>query len=301
MDIEELIKRIKEGDNVALETLYKTYAPMMRNVCVNITNEDEDIVNDLVQMAFIRAYYSLFQLRDTSKFGEWVVTITKNVALKHLVQKRKMPFVPFSSKMEEELEIGCTLSSDSILAEKEIHELIDQLPKGYGRVFRMSVIEGYSHQEIVEKLGIEPHSSSSQLSRAKALLRKMINRRGMGIVIFVLVCTPLGIYLLKDRGKEEIQKINIASEKKNIIRQVENKAPNNAPNVASANSVAEIHCNQYGVSSIIPEEIPSNDSIYTPKDPIQHKLLVVENNDSILPDTFKLPCTETEHYLADNE
>lgn len=97
MDIEELIERIKEGDNVALETLYETYAPMMRNVCVNITNEDEDIVNDLVQMAFIRAYYSLFQLRDTSKFGEWVATITKNVALKHLVQKRKMPFVPSKS------------------------------------------------------------------------------------------------------------------------------------------------------------------------------------------------------------
>ena len=53
MDIEELIGRIKEGDNIALETLYETYAPMMRNVCVNITNEDEDIVNDLVQMAFI--------------------------------------------------------------------------------------------------------------------------------------------------------------------------------------------------------------------------------------------------------
>ena len=63
-----------------------------------------------------------------------------------------MPFVPFSSTMEEELEIGCILSSDSLLAEKEIHELIDQLPKGYGRVFRMSVIEGYSHQEIAEKL-----------------------------------------------------------------------------------------------------------------------------------------------------
>ena len=301
MDIEELIGRIKEGDNVALETLYETYAPMMRNVCVNITNEDEDIVNDLVQMAFIRAYYSLFQLRDTSKFGEWVATITKNVALKHLAQKRKMPFVPFSSTMEEELEIGCILSSDSLLAEKEIHELIDQLPKGYGRVFRMSVIEGYSHQEIAEKLGIEPHSSSSQLSRAKALLRKMINRRGMGIVIFVLVCTPLGIYLLKDRGKEEIQKNNIASEKKNIIRQVENKAPNNAVNVASANSVAEIRCNQYGVSSIIPEEFPSNDSIYTLKDSIQHKSVAVENNDSILPDTCKQPCIETEHYLADNE
>lgn len=301
MDIEELIKRIKEGDNVALKTLYETYSPMMRSVCVNITNEDEDIVNDLVQMAFIRAYYSLFQLRDTSKFGEWVATITKNVALKHLAQKRKMPFVPFSSTTEEKLEVVSTLSPDSLLAEKEIHELIDLLPKGYGQVFRMSVIEGYSHQEIAEKLGIEPHSSSSQLSRAKAMLRKMVNRRGMGLVILMLACTPLAIYLLKNRSKENGQKINIASEKKNIIRQVENKAPNNAANVASANSVAVIRCNQYGVSSIIPEEIPSNDSIYSPKDSIQHKLVVVENNDSILPDTCKQPCIETEHYLTDNE
>ena len=144
MDIEELINRIKEGDNAALKTLYETYSPMMRNVCVNITtNEDEELVNDLVQVAFIRAYYSIFQLRDTSKFGEWVATITKNVALKHLAQKRKMPLVPFSSTMEEEMDNGHAVSSDSLLAEKDLLELIDQLPKGYGRVFRMSVIEGY--------------------------------------------------------------------------------------------------------------------------------------------------------------
>ena len=141
MDIEELIERIKEGDNVALGTLYETYAPMMRNVCVNITNEDEDVVNDLVQMAFIRAYYSIFQLRDASKFGEWVATITKNVALKHLAQKRKMPLVPFSSTMEEEMDNGRAVSSDSRLAEKDLLELIDQLPKGYGRVFRIRLLK----------------------------------------------------------------------------------------------------------------------------------------------------------------
>lgn len=264
MDIEELIERIKEGDNVALETLYETYAPMMRNVCVNITNEDEDVVNDLVQMAFIRAYYSIFQLRDASKFGEWVATITKNVALKHLAQKRKMPLVPFSSTMEEEMDNGRAVSSDSLLAEKDLLELKDQLPKGYGRVFRMSVIEGYSHQEIAEKLGIEPHSSSSQLSRAKAMLRKIINRRGMGLVILVLACTPLGIYWLINKGKDNVQKANIASEKRYPIRQAEKKEPHDAVNVISANSVAEVRRNRCGVSTIMPPvEILSKDSTYT--------------------------------------
>ena len=299
MDIEELIGRIKEGDNIALETLYETYSLMMRNVCANITKEDEDTVNDLVQIAFIRAYYSLSQLRDASKFGEWMTTITKNVALKHLAQKRKMSLVPFSSTTEEELEVGSTLSPDLLLAEKELHELIDQLPKGYGQVFRMSVIEGYSHQEIAEKLGIEPHSSSSQLSRAKAMLRKMVNRRGMGLIILMLACTPLAIYLLKNKSKENRQNINIASEKKNSIRQVEKKEPHNVVNVASANYVAEICSNQYDVSSIIHVEVPFNDSTYTTKDSVSQKLVTV--NDSILPDTFKLPCIETKHYLTDNE
>ena len=298
MDIEELIERIKKGDNTALRTLYETYSPMMRNICVNITNEDEDMVNDLVQMAFIRAYYSLFQLRDTSKFVEWLSTITKNVALKHQVQKRKMPFVSFSSTAEEELENGKCLSPDSLLAEKEIHDLIDHLPKGYGQVFKLSVIEGYSHQEIAEIMGIKPHSSSSQLSRAKAMLRKIVNRRGMGVVVLALVCTPLCIYLFKNKGKENVY---VASEKKNPNRQIEKKKPYNVLNVSSANYVAKIRSNQYGVSSIIHVEITSNDSTYTMVDSVSHKLVTVNNNDSILPDTFRLPRIETEHYLTDIE
>lgn len=301
MNIEELIERIKEGDNAALETLYEAYLPMMRNVCVNITNEDEEVVNDLVQMAFIRAYYSLSQLRDSSKFGEWVAAITRNIALKHLAQKRKMPFVPFSGATEEELENGSALSPDSLLAEKEIHELIDYLPKGYGKVFRMAVIEGYSHQEIAEKLGIEPHSSSSQLSRAKAMLRKILNKRGMGLIILVLACAPLVMYLLKNKDKEDVQKVNIASGKKNPIRQVEKKEPRHVTNVASANSVVEIRRNQHCPSPVAPVNNLSNDSTFTPMDSIPYKIVAVGNNDSVLSDTFKLPHTETERYFADNE
>ena len=56
-------------------------------------------------------------------------------------------------------------------------QLIDNLPEGYRKVFKMAVIEGYSHKEIAEKLDIEPHSSSSQLTRAKAMLRNMLNKQ----------------------------------------------------------------------------------------------------------------------------
>ena len=56
MDIEETIKRVKTGDTTALKELIETYSPMLRKVCFNITHEDEDALNDLVQVAFIRAY-----------------------------------------------------------------------------------------------------------------------------------------------------------------------------------------------------------------------------------------------------
>ena len=73
MDTEETIKRVRTGDTTALSMLIQTYSPIVRKVCFNITNEDEDILNDLVQVVFIRAYYSLNQLRDDSKFGEWAI------------------------------------------------------------------------------------------------------------------------------------------------------------------------------------------------------------------------------------
>lgn len=56
MDIEEIIKRIKAEDTEALKILIETYSPMVRKVCFNITKEDEDTLNDLVQVAFIRAF-----------------------------------------------------------------------------------------------------------------------------------------------------------------------------------------------------------------------------------------------------
>lgn len=175
MDLKMLIERVKADDADALNTIYEAYVPMMRNVCFSITKADEDTVNDLVQDAFILAYYSLEKLNDEEKFGEWATTITKNVSLKYLERKRKVKFMPLSHYLDN-MNVESGVSADAVLAEKELIQLIDRLPEGYGKVFRMSVIEGLSHKEIAERLGIEPHSSSSQLARAKAMLRKMINR-----------------------------------------------------------------------------------------------------------------------------
>ncbi len=299
MDIEALIGRIKKGDSAALKTLYETYTPMMRRVCVNITDEDEHTVNDLVQMTFIRAYYSLNQLRDTSKFGEWVAAIARNISLKYLAQKQKRQLVPFSNMMDEEMEGA--MSSDSLLEERELLEQIDHLPKGYRQVLKLHAIEGYSHQEIAEMLGIAPHSSSSQLSRAKAMLRKMINRQGMVLVVLILVCIPLGIYWFGNKDAEDVQKVNMANSKKNGIQPVYKQKPNDVVNVVPVSPVAAMHQNQYR-TPIVPMGHLSHDSAYISVDSIPCKSVVVENHDSIQPDTIRFPYnTNIDHSIADND
>ena len=204
MKIEKLIERVKAGDTDALKTVYEAYSQKMRNACIRITQEDEDTVDDLVQESFIRAYYSLEKLKDASKFGEWVVAITKNVSLRYLERKRKIQVLPFS-EIGDGFDVECSYTSDSKLEEKELLELIDKLPSGYRNVFRMAVVDGFSHKEIAEKLGIEPHSSSSQLTRAKVLLRNMINRRMLAVISILLVSIPIYKYLFWKRGTEKEQ------------------------------------------------------------------------------------------------
>ena len=81
-DTENILEKVKAGDTDALKIIYERYSSLIRSICINITKEDEDTINDLAQDSFILTYYSLDKLKDASKFKEWCAAITKNVALK---------------------------------------------------------------------------------------------------------------------------------------------------------------------------------------------------------------------------
>ena len=175
-DVGSIVEKVKTGDESALRSLYDIFSPMMKNVCAGIIRGGGQSVDDLVQDAFILAYYSIDKLKDNNKFGPWVSTITRNVSLRYLEKKQQNKSTPFSALSNRDFDTEGYTRADSPLAEKELMQLIDNLPEGYRKVFKMAVIEGYSHKEIAEKLDIEPHSSSSQLTRAKAMLRNMLNK-----------------------------------------------------------------------------------------------------------------------------
>ena len=170
MEIASLIERCRHGEEDALGELYKTYAPKLRSVCRRYIS-NEEMVNDALHDAFIVIFTSLDSLRDDSKAEAWMVSIARNIALKCNDHNE----IPLTISLDEISEVEVPPSEEGEtnikgLSLAEVIKLIDKLPEGYKQVFRLSVFEGLTHKEIAAMLGIEPHSSSSQLTRAKQML-----------------------------------------------------------------------------------------------------------------------------------
>ena len=308
MKIEKLIERVKAGDTDALKTVYEAYSQRMRNACIRITQEDEDTVDDLVQESFIRAYYSLEKLKDASKFGEWVVAITKNVSLRYLERKRKIQVLPFS-EIGDGFDVESSYTSDSKLEEKELFELIDKLPSGYRNVFRMAVIDGFSHKEIAEKLGIEPHSSSSQLTRAKVLLRNMINRRMLAVISILLVSIPIYKYLFWERSTEKEQhpvaNINDAAKGKRSVDRETVQPTTQSPvvdkNILATASPGKMKLQEYAVADSVGSLIDSAKNDYeidSAKNDSAINVVIAIEKDTVSLDTMKQVVPKLDEFLA---
>ena len=227
MEITRLIERCKQGDADALGELYKAYAQRMRGVCRRYIS-DEQTVEDVLHDAFVIIFTSFDRLRDVSRAEAWMMTITRNVA----------------SKCKDHLEALTTVSLDEtsvtelIAAENEekdvrgvplseVVKMIDRLPNGYGQVFRLSVFEGMTHKEIADMLGIEPHSSSSQLARAKKMLRKMMRQYWVAALLLLLV--PITFYLFKNGDTAVKDEKPVVAKQKDTLKESQKDSRSKQP------------------------------------------------------------------------
>ena len=221
MEIVRLIEQCRQGDAEALGELYEAYAHRMRGVCRRYIN-DKQTVEDVVHDAFVIIFSSFDRLRDPRRAESWMMAIVRNVASKCKDHLDALPAVSLEETDGAELlaaeDDGVRLSSEEKdvrgVPLSEVIGLIDKLPEGYGQVFRLSVFEGMTHKEIAALLDIEPHSSSSQLSRAKKMLRKMMQQYW---AIFLLLFIPLTFYLLKKAFDSEHPSSPAIIDKKPIV------------------------------------------------------------------------------------
>ena len=194
METERLIERCKQGDANALGELYKAYASKMRGVCLRYV-DDHQAVDDVLHDAFLIIFTSFDRLRDTSKAESWMMTITRNVALKYNEHLRSQQTVTLDAA-DAIADVESEQSVKGIPIE-DVMQMVDRLPEGYAKVFRLSVFEGMTHKEIATTLGIEPHSSSSQLARAKKMLRRMMQQY-WAAVLLLLIPIPFLLYKKKE-------------------------------------------------------------------------------------------------------
>ena len=171
MDIEKLIEQGRRGDETALRGLYRTYYQRMARICQRIVG-DRRVAEELSHDAFLLAFAKMDSLRNPRRFESWLTSITTNVALRYKQRHQEPAMLSLSTLTEEELAQETMPEDDKPLPTMaELMEAVNALPKGYGQVFRLAVIEEMSHKEIAEIMGIATHSSSSQLARAKKVLQ----------------------------------------------------------------------------------------------------------------------------------
>jgi RNA polymerase sigma factor (sigma-70 family) len=170
----DLIEGCRRGDRKAQELLYQRYASRMYGVCLRYTRDPME-AEDIVVVAFTRAFSRIDQFRGDGSFEGWLRRITVNEALGVLRKNRTMGIETDLDSADREVDYSYL--NDHLEAEDLIH-IIEQLPPGYRVVFNMYAIDGYSHKEIADALGISENTSKSQLSRARALLQKLLAESG---------------------------------------------------------------------------------------------------------------------------
>jgi RNA polymerase sigma factor (sigma-70 family) len=168
-----LIAGALQGDRKMQFAIYELLAGKMFVLCKRYAaNKDE--AQDMMQEGFIKVFNNLDKYRYNGSFEGWVRRIMVNTAIEKL--RSKKPIFSITEEQEDYFEHKQPSALNN-LGERDLLNLINQLPEGYKMVFNLYEIEGYSHKEIASLLNIAEGTSKSQLARAKQLLRKELEEK----------------------------------------------------------------------------------------------------------------------------
>lgn len=189
---------ISDIERQVYSNIYERYSQRLLGICLGYVH-DIDVAKDILHDAFIIIFSQIGTLREPEKIEQWMCAIARNLSLKHIEKEKRFSGTDVS-ELKELHEEDAALTGIEAIPFEDLIKAIDELPTQYGKVFRLSVLEGLSHQEIGEMLGIAPHSSSSNLARAKQLLRKIINQHWGILITFLMLLFAIFHFT----GKEDI-------------------------------------------------------------------------------------------------
>ncbi len=172
MDNEQLtIRRAIEGDEAALRALWTRHAPHIDTVVRRLVGFDQDLAEDIAQEVWIQIFRALPSYRGDSQFGTWAHRIAVNRTLNALRKVRRIANVETDI---EDSSAAVEHDSERALLAASIGEAAERLSPGARTVFLLHDVEGFTHEEIAEQLGITAGGSKSQLFKARAKLRRLL-------------------------------------------------------------------------------------------------------------------------------
>ncbi len=166
----ETIRLAVENNRQAQQQLFLQFSPKMLGVCRQYVRDLQQ-AEDVMITAFMKVFSSLKNFEHKGSFEGWIRRIMVNECISFIRVQKQVKFIEDETFFEESYnDIANKFSAD------DIQFLIDSLPDGYKMVFNLYAIEGYKHQEIAQMLGINEGTSKSQLSHARKMLQKQINK-----------------------------------------------------------------------------------------------------------------------------
>lgn len=164
---EEYLRGTKEAN----ELLYRHFAPKMYGVCLRFTGNPMD-ADDILQEGFIKIFTKIKNFRNEGSLEGWIRRTFINTAINFYRRNAR------NLRNDDLDDIELPDNSNEVIYDKlsreELLNLLQELPVGYRTVFNLNILEGYTHKEIGEMLGISDNTSKSQLTRARAILQKRV-------------------------------------------------------------------------------------------------------------------------------
>jgi len=168
----ELLDRCRQNDPRAQRQLYERYAGKMLAVCRRYVRDADD-AEDVLAQGFVKVFRYLHQYEGRGPLAGWIRRVMVHESLKFL-RKRN----PLTTSLEDDFvsRVATTApTAETDLAAADLWSLLEELPAGYRAVFNLYAVEGFSHPQIAEALGISEGTSKSQLFKARQMLQRQIS------------------------------------------------------------------------------------------------------------------------------
>ena len=171
MTDEQMVQGCIQKNTIVQKYLYEKFAYDMMGVCLRYADNREE-AEDVLQNGFIIVFQNIESFKGTGPLGGWIRKIMVNTALTNIRKNKKLKRNIIFENIEFMLPSSNHIYEN--LVAKDLLKIIQTLPTGFRTVFNLYAIEGYTHKEIGDMLGISEGTSKSQYSRAKTYLQKLI-------------------------------------------------------------------------------------------------------------------------------